>query len=224
MALLRDAGQSMILRPRTLVDGARVGLADARVELAARASARAGRMGPAVRGVASVGRSVLRRPQASPLQVRQSEQRRLAISRTRLAGLPAGPRGVRRRKVNDVVLAVVAGALRGWLLSRAVPLRPASTVRALVPVERGRRGRAPRSLSGRGGAPGARGNPFKRVRPLLVDLPVGEPDPVLRLTQLRYAMASHRRPGVQWAPTCSPSSAGSPRRRCWRWGPAPPAG
>jgi len=34
-----------------------------------------------------------------------------------------------------------------------------------------------------------------RVRPLLVDLPVGEGDPVLRLAQLRYAMASHAASG-----------------------------
>src|SRR5207249_2417964 len=34
-----------------------------------------------------------------------------------------------------------------------------------------------------------------RVRPLIVDLPVGEPDPVLRLAQLRYAMASHAASG-----------------------------
>jgi hypothetical protein len=33
------------------------------------------------------------------------------------------------------------------------------------------------------------------VRPLLVDLPVGEGDPVLRLAQLRYAMASHAASG-----------------------------
>jgi hypothetical protein len=33
------------------------------------------------------------------------------------------------------------------------------------------------------------------VRPLLVDLPVGEADAVLRLAQLRYAMASHKASG-----------------------------
>ena len=33
------------------------------------------------------------------------------------------------------------------------------------------------------------------MRPLLVDLPVGEPDPTLRLAQLRYAMASHKASG-----------------------------
>ena len=66
---------------------------------------------------------------------------------------------------------------------RAEPLRPAATVRALVPVQRDRRRRT--APHGRRRAPPAR----PTVRPLLVDLPVGEPDPVLRLAQLRYAMA-----------------------------------
>jgi diacylglycerol O-acyltransferase len=193
LALLRDAGQSMILRPRTLLDTARVGLADARLELA-RASAHAGGMGAAVRGVASVGRSVLRRPQPSPLQVRLSEQRRLAISRTDLDDFRR-VRAAYGGTVNDVVLAVVAGALRGWLLSRAAPLRPATTVRALVPVSVADAGEnAPRTPA-EAAHPSRGGDPFRHVRPLLVDLPVGEPDPVLRLTQLRYAMASHRASG-----------------------------
>jgi hypothetical protein len=58
-----------------------------------------------------------------------------------------------------------------------VPLRPASSLRALVPVSV------------------VDSEPHTTVRPLLVDLPVGEPDPVLRLTQLRYAMASHKASG-----------------------------
>ncbi len=34
--------------------------------------------------------------------------------------------------VNDVVLAVIAGALRNWLLSRGEPVNPTSTVRAIL--------------------------------------------------------------------------------------------
>ena len=87
------------------------------------------------------------------------------------------------------MLAVITGALRGWLLSRASraePLHPGSSVRALVPVSV----RDP-------GDPGRSAHPSQlhRVRPLLVDLPVGEPDPRLRLTQLGYAMAAHRASG-----------------------------
>ena len=36
--------------------------------------------------------------------------------------------------VNDVVLAVIAGALRNWLLSRGEPVTNTSTVRAMAPM------------------------------------------------------------------------------------------
>jgi diacylglycerol O-acyltransferase / wax synthase len=146
-----------------------------------------GRLGSATGGVISAAGAVLQRPQPSPLQVTLSEQRRMAIARTRLDDY----RRVREAfggAVNDVALAVVSGALRGWLLSRAEALRPATTVRALVPM----------SVAGedeRREHPAGRDRPRAtagRVRPLLVDLPVGEPDAVLRLAQLRYAMATHR--------------------------------
>jgi hypothetical protein len=80
---------------------------------------------------------------------------------------------------------VAAGALRGWLLSRAEPLRPAASLRALLPVSVHDLDEARRN------------HPAlpHRVRPLLVDLPVGEPDPRLRLTQLGYAMAAHHASG-----------------------------
>jgi WS/DGAT/MGAT family acyltransferase len=110
--------------------------------------------------------------------------------------------------VNDAVLATVSGALRGWLLSRAEDLRPATTVRALIPVsvadpsERRSHSRDERGeQASRSTHPSARGRTAAlpegagRVRPLLVDLPVGEADPVLRLAQLRYAMASHKASG-----------------------------
>jgi WS/DGAT/MGAT family acyltransferase len=179
--LLRDALAGVVRRPTLLVDTARATARDVGSTLA-RATSLAGGVTSLAGGLASAGKAVLRRPQASPLHAELGEQRRLAIARTRLADY----RSVRDAfggTVNDVALAVVSGALRGWLLSRAQPLRPATSVRALVPV----------SVTGanadtRDGRPGP-------VRPLLVDLPVGEPDPVLRLAQLRYAMASHKASG-----------------------------
>jgi WS/DGAT/MGAT family acyltransferase len=74
--------------------------------------------------------------------------------------------------VNDVLLTVVTGALREWLLSRGEPVVAGTTVRALVPV----------SLQD---DESARGD---RVSSYLVDLPVGEPNPRVRLTRLSYAM------------------------------------
>jgi WS/DGAT/MGAT family acyltransferase len=189
VSLLRDAVKGAAVRPWSLLDTARVGVADAQAAIS-RASARAGGLGPAVRGVASMSRFALRRPQPSPLQVTLSEQRRIAIARTDLADF----RRVRNAyggTINDAVLAVVSGALREWLLSRAVPLRPASTVRALVPVSVVDPSDRPHGSARHP----AGGEVHTRVRPLLVDLPVGEPDPVLRLTQLRYAMASHKASG-----------------------------
>ncbi len=81
--------------------------------------------------------------------------------------------------VNDVLLAVVTGALREWLLSRGEP------------VVAGDVGAGPGA--GLGAGRGAV-DPGNRVSSYLVDLPVGEPNPRVRLTRLSYAMrgiASH---------------------------------
>jgi diacylglycerol O-acyltransferase len=85
--------------------------------------------------------------------------------------------------------------LRAWLLSRAVGLRPAATVRALVPVAVADLAAAPPPGTPARRRPVDPGVRHSTVHPLLVDLPVGEPDPVLRLAQLRYAMASHKATG-----------------------------
>jgi WS/DGAT/MGAT family acyltransferase len=180
LRLLRDAVVELVRRPATLGDTVREAGHDVR--------STAAKVGALTGGLASAAGALLYRPARSPLAARLSEQRRLAIARTRLADYRA-VRDAFGGSVNDVVLAVVAGTLRGWLLSRAEPLRPATTVRALVPV----------SVLDAAEDPAARhpsrmradGALAAHVRPLLVDLPVGEADPVLRLAQLRYAMASH---------------------------------
>ena len=84
--------------------------------------------------------------------------------------------------VNDVVLATVAGALRAWLLTRGETVSTSTTVRALVPV----------SVRGEGDGGQATGN---RVSSYLVDLPVGEPSPVMRLHQVSYRMQAHKETG-----------------------------
>jgi WS/DGAT/MGAT family acyltransferase len=75
--------------------------------------------------------------------------------------------------VNDVVLAVTAGALRGFLLRRGTDLSDSHDVRAMVPVSTLRRGESATS-----------GN---RVALLLAPLPVDEPDPVRRLRRVATA-------------------------------------
>jgi WS/DGAT/MGAT family acyltransferase len=74
--------------------------------------------------------------------------------------------------VNDVLLTVLTGALREWLLSRGEAVVAGTSIRALVPV----------SLQDDDGTGGT------RVSSHLVDLPVGEPNPRVRLARLGYAM------------------------------------
>ncbi|MFJ1548025.1 wax ester/triacylglycerol synthase family O-acyltransferase [Streptomyces sp. NPDC088246] len=81
---------------------------------------------------------------------------------------------------NDVLLAVVAGALRRWMLGRGEPL-PAEDPRALVPVSRRRPGQA-----------AASGN---KLSAYLLGLPVSESDPWKRLRTVRAAMDRNKAAG-----------------------------
>ncbi|MFJ5875107.1 wax ester/triacylglycerol synthase family O-acyltransferase [Streptomyces sp. NPDC093088] len=81
---------------------------------------------------------------------------------------------------NDVLLAVVAGALRRWFDGRGLPL-PGADPRALVPVSRRR--------------PGAPPGPGNSLSGYLLDLPVTEPDPAARLAAVRRAMDRNKAAG-----------------------------
>jgi WS/DGAT/MGAT family acyltransferase len=107
----------------------------------------------------------------SPLNAPVGRQRRVAVARAELAEI----KKIRRAQggtVNDVLLTVVTGALREWLLSRGEPVVSGTSVRALVPV----------SMQDEDADAG------NRVSSYLVDLPVGEPNPRVRLARLSYAM------------------------------------
>jgi WS/DGAT/MGAT family acyltransferase len=67
------------------------------------------------------------------------------------------------------------------MLSRGEPVNPATVIRAMVPV----------SVRGDSES-GQLGN---RVSSYLVDLPVGESNPVVRLSQVSYAMKAHKESG-----------------------------
>lgn len=171
-ALLVDAIGELVRRPSAVADTVRIGLADARSV--------AGKVSTAVNGVLSAARVAARPAPVSPLNASIGSQRRFAVARTDLEDY----RKVRKQTgdtVNDVVLATVAGAIRGWMLSRGEAVTPASAVRAMVPV----------SVRGDSDT-GQLGN---RVSSYLVDLPVGEPNPVVRLSQVGYAMKAHKESG-----------------------------
>ncbi len=134
------------------------------------------------RRVIGVARAVARgTAPSSPLNVTVSRHRRFTVARGSLEDY----RTVRARyecDVNDVVLAVVAGALGNWLMSRGVAVSPTATVRAMAPLSIYSDGQ----LDSTGP-----GQTISQVTPFLVDLPVGEANPVVRLSQIAHATESN---------------------------------
>ncbi|MFF8962770.1 wax ester/triacylglycerol synthase family O-acyltransferase [Streptomyces globisporus] len=148
-------------------------------EIAGMALGRIGEVGRAL----GVGASVVRAGRLdlwgpSALTAPSSGTRRLAT-----ADLDAGDlQRIRRAEggtANDVLLAVVAGALRRWMAERGESL-PAADPRALVPVSRRRPGGA------------ASGN---RLSAYLLGLPVTSADPRSRLRAVRTAMDRNKAAG-----------------------------
>jgi WS/DGAT/MGAT family acyltransferase len=134
------------------------------------------------RRAADVARTVARGTAPnSPLNSTVSRNRRFTVASHRLDDY----RQLRARydcDVNDVVLAVVAGALRNWLMSRGEPVTSTSTVRAMAPMSV--YPDADLDVVGPGQA-------INAVSPFLVDLPVGEGNAVVRLSQIAHATESH---------------------------------
>jgi len=118
---------------------------------------------------------------SSPLNTTVSRNRRFSVASHRLEDY----RSLRARydcDVNDVVLAMVAGALRNWLMSRGEPVTPTLTVRAMAPMSV--YPDAELDVVGPGQA-------ISEVSPFLVDLPVGEGNAVVRLSQIAHTTESH---------------------------------
>ncbi len=173
--LLLEAVTDSLRRPAEVVDNVRSATKDL-TSTAERAFDTAG-------DVATTVRSLVRPAPRNPLNARISGGRVFAGVSAELDDL----RGIRDRHggtINDVVFAVVTGALRHWLLSRGRSLEQTETVRALAPLAV----RAPDSVGF-----STVGLLDNRVDPCLVDLPVGEPHPVLRLQHIAHAMAEHVR-------------------------------
>jgi len=119
--------------------------------------------------------------QSGPLTATLSQQRRFVTVDTRLADYRR-VRDAHGGTVNDVILATVAGGLRGWLLTRGDQLRSTTRVRALVPMSVLDADAEPNSLG-------------SQVVGYLVSLPVGESSPVMRLHQVTYALKAHKETG-----------------------------
>jgi diacylglycerol O-acyltransferase len=171
-ALVVGAVQDLIRRPGAVVETVRMGINDLRASSDVV-------LGTA-RGLFAAARVAVRPARSSPLNTVIGEQRRFAMARTDLDDY----KQVRRAypsTVNDVVLATVAGALRNWLLFRGESVTAASTIRAMVPMSV----RTDEET-------GQLGN---RISAIFVDLPVGEPSPLMRLAQVSYATRAHKESG-----------------------------
>jgi len=175
--LLLDAVSETVQSPGTLVENVRSAVQDAAMT--------AEKVLGAVGTVASTLRVVASPVSPGPLNVRVSGGRMFAVVRTNLEDYRQ-VRAAHGGTVNDVVLAAITGALREWWLSRGASLTAETTLRALVPlavVDDESVEFSTASLVG------------NRVVAYLVDLPVGEPSPVLRLQHIGHTMAEHAASG-----------------------------
>ncbi len=170
--LLLDAVRDSLVTPSTVLDTAR-GTADV---------IRRGAEG-ATHRVASIAGTLTGRGRDhdSPIGGALSQQRRFETVRRSLADHRA-VRDAHGGTVNDVVLATVAGGLRAWLMTRAESLGGLRRVRAVVPVSVHDHELEATSVG-------------SQIAPHFVNLPVGEPSPVVRLHQVSYSFKAHRETG-----------------------------
>lgn len=163
--LVAGAVVDTVRRPAAIVDNARKGLND----LGQSANSVLRQAG----GLVSALWTAARPPNESPLNVPIGAQRRYGTATADLEDF----KRIRRYHggtVNDVVLAVIAGALRAWLMTRQENVGVRHTIRAMVPV-------SVQEATDR--------TPSDRVAAFIVDLPTGEPDPVVRLNRISFEMA-----------------------------------
>ncbi|GAA2348930.1 wax ester/triacylglycerol synthase family O-acyltransferase [Saccharopolyspora halophila] len=183
--LLVEAVTDAVKSPGEVVENARAAAVDV--------TATAQKVGRALGGVASALRTAIVPAPAGPLNAPTTTQRRFAVAKAKLEDLRA-VRNAHGTTVNDVVLAVVTGALRNWLLSRGEVVSPSTTLRAMVPVSvNAGDAEAAATYWDTASLPvGAIGN---KVSAYLVDLPVGEGNPTVRLHQVSHAMRAHAESG-----------------------------
>ncbi len=123
--------------------------------------------------------------QHGPLAAQLSRNRRFTTVEVPLERLRQ-VRGEHAGTVNDVILAAIAGGLRGWMLTRAEPVTAKTSFKAMVPMS------VTRDADSDEGLPTSLG---PKVRGMLLTLPVGESNAVVRLHQVSYALKGHRETG-----------------------------
>lgn len=159
--LVGEAVGEIVHRPTVLLDAARHGVVDVSRTL--------GRLGAAAGSALHMASAVARTAPSSPLNVEIGHARRFATTVAALEDFRK-IRAAYDANIHDVVLAVVTGGLRSWLQMRGEAVTGRSSVRALVPV----------SVDDH--------DVSSVVASLIVELPVGEPSPVIRLHQVTYEM------------------------------------
>jgi diacylglycerol O-acyltransferase len=128
---------------------------------------------PAIESAMNVGRTVvsfLAQPEPAPWNVPVTPHRRWVTASVPLEGVRS-VRSAHDVSINDVVLAACSGALRTFLLEHNDSQLDDRVLKAMVPV----------SIRGAAEHGDTLGN---RVSLILVDLPVDEPDPLVRLDRI----------------------------------------
>lgn len=174
LELVTAAVSDTVVHPSAVLDAARAG-----VTTVASAASQAGAK---ALGALSSAMFVARQSSASPLNVTIGSQRRFATADFRFADFRALHR-VAQASVNEIILGVITGALRAWFQARGDHVDERSELRAVVPI----------STAGPMGGTTS-GNPVAEnpVSAFLVDLPVGESDPLVRLRRIGFAMAQFK--------------------------------
>jgi WS/DGAT/MGAT family acyltransferase len=149
--------------PKAIVDTMRTGIGDAQET--------ATQIGRNLVGLAAAARTMSRPARSGPLNAPIGGARRYATTQMPLDDLKRIKRA-HGGTINDIVLTILAGALRAWMMTRGESVTTSSSVRAMVPVSI----RTPDDTSG------------NQIAAFLCDLPIGEPDPVIRLERVRFEM------------------------------------
>ena len=165
--LLSEAVAEIAARPGAAIDAVRKAGSDV--------TSVAQRVGGKISGALSTVAAVARPTPASPLNVEICAQRRFATFDLPLEEVKR-VRDVLGGSVNDAILAMLTGALRSWLLARGQGVSQGDVLRAMLPV----------SIA----VPALENDTLgSKVAATIIDLPVGEPDPAVRVQQVSYQMA-----------------------------------